>query len=231
MILGKTRSNIGAEIDTHYEILLQMIEDLADHYHEEECAFNEKVDKIYEEASKYDYETYSNMTQGYGEIQNEYYRKSVEARKVLFCAIFSYCESMLCGIMKFYEIDRGRTNQFDQLVAKLCKGYKKKFVEQLTLPEEKCLICDYYRPLRNYFMHGELNPGKDLNNLALFVDKEEALRCDWNYFIEITNNGFLRKALTLIHDFLCAIDESFVEKVREEHKRFHKMGGGSSEKR
>lgn len=36
MMVGKTRSTIGAEIDNQYEILLQMIEDLAVHYHKEE---------------------------------------------------------------------------------------------------------------------------------------------------------------------------------------------------
>ena len=219
MIIGKTRSNIGAEIDTQYEILLQMIEDLAGHYHEDECAFNERVDKIYEEASKYDYETYSDMTQGYGEIQGQYYRKSVEARKVLFCAIFSYFESMLCGIIKFYGIEKGRINQFDQLIVKLCKGYTRRFSAQLILPEGKDIACDYYRPLRNYFMHGELNPGKDLDNLEIFVDNEEDLCRNWNKDIEITDNGFLRRALTLTHEFLCTIDESFGKKVREEYNR------------
>lgn len=215
MKIGKTRSNIRVEIDAHFEILLQMIVDLADHYHSEEYAFDEKVNKIYEEASKYDYETYSDMTQGYGEIQDEYYLKTLEARKVLFCAIFSYCESMLYGIISFYDINKGRTNQFTQLVKKICEEYEKKYSEQMSLSSGKVLICDYYRPLRNYFMHGEINPGKDYENLANLVNMEEHLHYNWNKEIEITDNEFLKKSLDLIYEFLCRIDESYVEKVRE----------------
>ena len=35
-MIRNARTNIRAEIDTQYEILSQMIEDIADHYQEEE---------------------------------------------------------------------------------------------------------------------------------------------------------------------------------------------------
>ena len=38
-MIGKARTNIRAEIDTQYEILSQMIEDIADHYQEEALRF------------------------------------------------------------------------------------------------------------------------------------------------------------------------------------------------
>jgi hypothetical protein len=39
MTIGKTRTIIRAEIDTQYEILSQMIEDIADRYQEEALRF------------------------------------------------------------------------------------------------------------------------------------------------------------------------------------------------
>ena len=121
---------------------------------------------------------------------------------------------MLYGIISFYDINKGRTNQFTQLVKKICEEYEKKYSEQMSLSSGKVLICDYYRPLRNYFMHGEINPGKDYENLANLVNMEEHLHYNWNKEIEITDNEFLKKSLDLIYEFLCRIDESYVEKVR-----------------
>lgn len=63
-------------------------------------------------------------------------------------------------------------------------------------------------------MHGEINLGKDYENLANLVNMEEHLHYNWNNEIEITDNEFLKKSLDLIYEFLCRIDESYVEKVR-----------------
>ena len=54
-MIGKTRTNIRAEIDTQYEILSQMIEDIAVHYQEEVHDFEQKVNTIAEEDSRGDY--------------------------------------------------------------------------------------------------------------------------------------------------------------------------------
>ena len=44
MTIGKTRTIIRAEIDTQYEILSQMIEDIADRYQEEALRFEQYID-------------------------------------------------------------------------------------------------------------------------------------------------------------------------------------------
>ena len=56
-------------------------------------------------------------------------------------------------------------------------------------------------------MHGEINPGKDYENLANLVNMEEHLHYNWNKEIEITDNEFLKKSLDLIYEFLCRIEE------------------------
>ena len=53
-MIGKTRTNVRAEIDTQYEILSQMIEDIANNYQEEELRFEKFVDRMAEEDSEGD---------------------------------------------------------------------------------------------------------------------------------------------------------------------------------
>ena len=216
MIIGKTISNIRAEINTQYDILLQMIEDLAVHYHKEECALNLKVDKVYEEASKCDYETFSNMTQGYGEIQDEYYRKSVEARRVLFCAIFSYFESMLHGLIDYYKIPIGGAKYVNKLVEAIKKEYEKRYSEEI--PDygfTESVVCKQYRILRNYFMHGKLEKEADIELLRSYALSVSGLGCyEWDKY-EIESNSFLTVALDRINGFLERIEVSYFTKEME----------------
>ena len=111
MIIGKTMSNIRWEIEYQYEILSQMISDIADHYHDKAIALEKKVNEIYTEYANSDYETFSNETQGLDDVHDKPYSLCYEARKILFCAIFSYFESMLYGIIEFYKIPRAKANQ------------------------------------------------------------------------------------------------------------------------
>ena len=46
MIIGKTRSNIGAQIEDQYEILSQMVNDIAGHYDENALVYKKDIDKI-----------------------------------------------------------------------------------------------------------------------------------------------------------------------------------------
>lgn len=145
MIIGKTYSNIGWEIENQYEILSQMINDIAEHYQNEVLTIKNEVDEIYKKFSDSDYETYSNETQGLDEVLDKPYSLCYEARKILFCAIFSYFESMLYGIIEYYKIPRGKANQPSQLIEKICKEYDTKFSKKLPISEDiKNTICYKY---------------------------------------------------------------------------------------
>ena len=215
MIIGKTMSNIGWEIENQYDILSQMISDIAERYHDEALALEKKVNEIYDEYANSDYETFSNETQGLDEVLDKPYSLCYEARKILFCAIFSYFESMLYGIIEFYKIPRGKTNQICQLIELLCKEYKKRYSDHLLiLEDEKQIICVQYRLLRHFYMHGALDRGMDL--LISFAKAEESINNKWCGNYEILNNDFLRTALDKIKCFLISIEEAYDNKTREQ---------------
>ena len=212
MIIGKTRSNIGWEIEHQCEILSQMIGDLAGHYQEEALAIKKNVDEIYDKFSNSDYETYSNETQGLDEVLDKPYSLCYEARKILFCAIFSYFESMLYGIIEFYKIPRAKANQPGQLIDIICKEYEKRFSNPLTLSEFfKNCICNNYRPLRNYYMHGKID--KDMDLLISFAKSDDSINDSWCSNYEIMDDNFLRNALNNIKEFLIGIDEAYSAKM------------------
>ena len=219
MIIGKTYSDIGWEIEHQYEILSQLIDDIAEHYHDEALAVEKEVDEIYNKYSDSDYETFSNVTQGLDEVLDKPYSLCYEARKILFCAIFSYFESMLYGLINFYKIPIGRTNQTEQLIDKIKKEYDNRYGGHLIISESaRQTICDCYRPLRNYYMHGSLNSSNDRTLLKTYAKSKECINDGWGGHYEIKDNEFLRKALNNVKDFLFAIDDAYTIQLRESTK-------------
>ena len=214
MKIGKTYSDIGWEIEHQYEILSQLIDDIAEHYHDEALAVEKEVDEIYNKYSDSDYETFSNVTQGLDEVLDKPYSLCYEARKILFCAIFSYLESMLYGLINFYKIPIGRTNQIGQLIDKIKKVYDDWYGGILSIPESaRQTICDCYRPLRNYYMHGSLNSSNDRTLLKTYAKSEGCINDGWGGHYEIKDNDFLRNALNNIKDFLIGIDDAYSAKM------------------
>lgn len=210
MIIGKTKSNIGWEIENQYEILSQIIGYLAEHYQDEALDLEKEVDKIYNNFSDSDYETFSNEIQGLGEELDKRFAYSYEARKILFCAIFSYFESMLYGIIMYYKIPRGKANQPSQLIKKICEEYDRRSSYHLSISEDiKNTICNKYGLLRNYYMHGLLDRGMD--RLIEYVQSEESI----NDGFEIKDNDYLRTALNTIKTFLESIEDAYAMKQRE----------------
>jgi hypothetical protein len=216
MIVGRTRSCIGVEIDAQYEILLQMIEDIAGHYQEMECYVKDEVDNIYQEASHYDYETSSSITQGYGDVLDRYHKLSAEARKVMFCAVFSYLESMLYGIINFYNINRHGEREIAKITKVIAREYTKKYHKDIVFNEEAHnMIFTYYRPLRNFFMHGDVDDALDRRNLLILPDIEHSIKRLDGFNFEITDNTFLRNLLTLVYGFLVSVEDAYNHKTRE----------------
>jgi len=216
MTIGKTRTIIRAEIDTQYEILLQMIEDIADHYQEEECIVRNEIDKVYEEALNYDYETSSSMTQGYGDVLDNHHRLSAEARKILFCSIFSFLESMLYRIINIYKIKRHGERVLTKISNVITREYEKKYDEDIVFNEDsRNMIFSYYRPLRNFFMHGNVDDPLDRRNLLILPDIEHSIKRHDDLNFEITDNVFLFKVLNMVKAYLDSIEEAYNNKTKE----------------
>lgn len=211
-MIGKARTNVRAEIDTQYEILLQMIEDIADHYLEEANDFEESVYKIANDNSDGDSEVKRSILRNFDESIEKQFSLSSDARKILFCAIFSYCESMLYEIISYFKIPRNKANQIEQLIGKITKEYETRYSEVLSLPNER-IISDSYRPLRNWYMHGQIDSVKDREFLRLFAEQDE--RISSYPECEITDNEFLRDTLNKINSFLVFIEETYCKKEKE----------------
>lgn len=212
-MIGRARTNIRALIEDQCEILSQMISGIADRYNAEAYSFEEEIKRNAKVNSEGDYDIYSSIVDTYSDSVDMHYTLCFEARKILFCAIFSYLESMLYGIISYYEIERCNTNQISQLIDKIANQYKKWFNEELILPNDLSQkICEYYRPLRNYYMHGELDSDKDKANLETFIDSNS------NYIVsyyEIKDNEFLRCVLSEMNSFLLNIEEAYVFRMTE----------------
>lgn len=212
--VGRTRSNIRASIEDQFEILYKMINDISEHYQKEltDLEFNKNQQVI---ASGDDLDVQNVIRNQYDSIVEEHNSLLIESRKILFCAIFSYFESMLYGIINFYKISRGRANQVDQLISKILSEYESRYSEKIEFPDEnRITLCVYYRPLRNFYMHGVLDSGKDREALIEIADKNKGLLTFFDGHIEILNSIFLYNALNLIKSFLVCIEEAYEAKCR-----------------
>lgn len=210
-------SNIGWEIENQYDILSQMISDIAERYHDEALALEKKVNEIYDEYANSDYETFSNETQGLDEILDKPYSLCFEARKILFCAIFSYFESMLYRINDFYDITKEKRRHIDKLLKVICDEYCNRYSSELIINKENWHIIYYkYRPLRNYYMHGKIYD--EMSLVIAFAQSEEFINNKWCSNYEILSNDFLRDALDTIKGFLVNIEEAYGNKTREHWK-------------
>lgn len=77
-----------------------------------------------------------------------------ESRKILFCAIFSYYETMLNEFVLYYKIANNAT-QPSQILDSILKAYKTKYGEEITCREENVVYANsIYRLLRNLYMYG-----------------------------------------------------------------------------
>ena len=208
-------SNIGWEIENQYEILSQMISDVADRYHDEAIALEKKVDETYNKYANSDYNTFSNETQGLDKVLDKPYSLCYEARKILFCAIFSYFESMLHGISDFYNVTKEKKRHMDKLLAVICDEFGNRFSSELIYDEEDWhTIYEKYRPLRNYYMHGIIYD--EMSLVIAFAQSEASINDKSNGHYEILDDDFLRTALSKINGFLVNIEEAYDNKAREQ---------------
>ena len=215
-MIRNARTNIRAEIDTQYEILSQMIEDIADRYQEDELRFEKFVDKMAEEDSEGDEDIKRTIQRSFDASLEKQYSLTFEARKILFCTIYSYFESMLHGLIDYYKIPVGGAKYVNQLVEAIKKDYKTRYSE--CFPDygfTETIICTQYRILRNYFMHGKLKKDTDKELLRSYAFHVSGLVWyEWDKY-EIESNDFLIVALDRINGSLVRIEDAYCTKERK----------------
>ena len=216
VMIGKAKTDIRAEIDTQYEILSQMIEDIANRYQEDALHFEEFVNRMAEKDSDGDEDMKYTIQRSFDASLENQYSLISEARKIIFCTIFSYFESMLHGLIDYYKISTGKAKYVTQLIEAIKKDYKNRYSE--LFPDygyTETIICTQYRILRNYFMHGKLAKDEDKELLRSCAISSCGLGWyEWDKYL-IESNSFLIVALDRINGFLVRIEEAYCKKEKE----------------
>lgn len=220
-MFAKGYNNIRASIETQYGILSQMVYDIDNHYQTELQQINNDIRHIAEENSDGDLDVYMSIVRNFDDQVDRQASLCVEARKILFCSIFSYYEKMLQGIADYYNIS-SRARQVPQLYEAIQAEYNNRYADTINIAP-KCVAStnETYRLLRNYFMHGNLSNIHDRNKLYSSIDFVDEIKCYGNLDIEITQSSFLYKALDNIRLVLTSIEDNFSNKAQAEWRAYN----------
>ena len=218
-MFAKGYTNIRAMIETQYGILSQMITDIAYRYQAQLKETEEENDRFAQENSDRDYDVYHSILNSLSDVEERSYCLMTESRKILFCAISSYYETMLNEIVLYYKIANNAT-QPSQILDSILKAYKIKYGEEITCREENVVYANsIYRLLRNLYMHGSLSKEKDRCTLFNYAGITNGLKTFGIDTIVITDNDFLCKALDCFKSILVCIDDAFMQQLSEEQKQ------------
>ena len=218
-MFAKGYTNIRAMIETQYGILSQMITDIAYRYQAQLKETEEENDRFAQENSDRDYDVYHSILNSLSDVEERSYCLMTESRKILFCAISSYYETMLNEIVLYYKIANNAT-QPSQILDSILKAYKIKYGEEITCREENVVYANsIYRLLRNLYMHGSLSKEKDRCTLFNYAGITNGLKTFGIDTIVITDNDFLFKALDFFNSILVCIDDAFMKQLSEEQKQ------------
>ena len=218
-MFAKGYTNIRAMIETQYGILSQMITDIAYRYQAQLKETEEENDRFAQENSDKEYDVYHSILNSLSNVEERSYCLMTESRKILFCAISSYYETMLNEIVLYYKIANNAT-QPSQILDSILKAYKIKYGEEITCREENVVYANsIYRLLRNLYMHGSLSKEKDRCTLFNYAGITNGLKTFVIDTIVITDNDFLFKALDCFKSILVCIDDAFMQQLSEEQKQ------------
>lgn len=210
-MVPKGYNTLRALIETRYGILSQLISNVEKHYHSPWIDFQNYVIKTAKENCDGDNEIYFSILHSFDTEEEILESLLKETRRILFCSIFSYYENMLNEILSYYGIAT-KAQQVKQVFEVIKKEYKNRYSEELIADA----ASDFYRLLRNYFMHGKLSSYKDYVKLHSFVGATDGIKLYGNMSIDITDNSFLLKSLNDLRRILVDIEESFTLKITEE---------------
>ena len=215
-MFAKGDTNIRAMIETQYGILSHMITDIAYRYQTLLKQTEEEADRLAQNNSDGDYDVYHTILNSFNYVEERSSCLMTESRKILFCAIFSYYETMLNEFVLYYKIANNAT-QPSQILDSILKAYKIKYGEEITCIEDNVEYANsIYRLLRNLYMHGTLLGEKDRCTLFNYVGVTHGLKAVGIDTIVITDNAFLYKALDCFKTILVCVDDAFTQQLSEE---------------
>ena len=169
-----------------------------------------------------DYEIYHTILNSFNDVEERSYCLMTESRKILFCAIFSYYETMLNEFVLYYKIANNAT-QPSQILDSILKAYKTKYGEEITCIEENVEYANsFYRLLRNLYMHGSLSKEKDRCTLFNYAGVTNGLKTFGIDKIIIADNDFLFKALDCFKTILVCVDDAFTQQKYVENRELPK---------
>ena len=206
----KARSNHRAMIEDQFVILSQMTEEI-------KYNFDKRIDKI-EQIAKEDaisqsdgddiiFHSVLNNNSYQTEIQKSY-DMIIQARQIVFCAIYSYYETMLNRIIIQYSLPAQKNEKKDakSIIQFINKDLSSKTNDNFDINDT--FINDYCRLLRNHFMHGILSDIKkqqELTELSEYYGSVEYHISD----AYIIYNSFITKVLKSIHNIIIYIDNAY----------------------
>lgn len=212
-MISKGYNTLRALIETRYGILSQLISNVEKHYHSPWIDFQNYVIKTAKENCDGDNEIYFSILHSFDTEEEILESLLKETRRILFCSIFSYYENILNEMLLYYGIDT-KAQQVKHIFEAITKEYKNRYSEELIADAR--IAHDFYRLLRNYFMHGTLSLSKDHAKLQSFVGVTDGVKLYGNMAIDITDNSFLLKALNDLRGILVDIEEAFTLRITEE---------------
>ena len=199
-MFGKCFTNAMDIIESQYEFLKYLIEDVSERYYNDYRVFDKFAEEEARKMADYDHDIYSSTIRCCeGKLYTQY-EYAIEARKILFISIISYLEMGLYNIIEYFKIQRGKATQIKQLIDIIRKNCD---TNDLNISEStKTTIGDFYRLLRNFYVHSCLEEDKDRKSLKEYVDANNMIN-DRNNIID---GGFLNIALINVHDLLKDIE-------------------------
>lgn len=211
-MISKGFSTIRAAIETQYGILSQMICDISSHYQKELQKIQNEAQHIAKENSDGDYEIYLSILHSFTDIEDIHIELLKESRKIVFCAIFSYYETMLNEFLRHYKIS-SNARQVGQIFDCILQTYKDRFSGyEIHISNEYILYLNQFcRLLRNFYMHGILSNDNDKYALWGSVEKMDGIEINSNTII-IQEDRFLFNTLDIARNILVNINNSFERK-------------------
>ena len=217
----KGYTEIRALIETQYGVLSQMIYDIDNHYQTSLQHINNDIQQIAKENANGDYDVYTSIVHDFDDELDRQKALCIEARRTLFCSIFSYYEKMLYGIADYYQI-LSKATQVKQLYNAILAEYKNRYADTINIaPEQVNNTNETYRLLRNYFIHGKLSNKCDRDTLYFNIDFVDGIEHCGYLCIEITQSAFLYTALDNIKFVLTSIEDAFSNKAQDEWKAYN----------
>ena len=211
-MISKGFSTMRAAIEIQYGILSQMICDISSHYQKELQKIQNEAQHIAKENSDGDYEIYLSILHSFTDIEDIHIELLKESRKIVFCAIFSYYETMLNEFLRHYKIS-SNARQVGQIFDCILQTYKDRFSGyEIHISNEYILYLNQFcRLLRNFYMHGILSNDNDKYALWGSVEKMDGIEINSNTII-IQADRFLFNTLDIARNILVNINNSFERK-------------------